>query len=63
MTLPGTARRPPRRTAPRDRELVRRAIEDLRSSTSWQAWLRVRARTGLRHGDRDDLTPQLPAGV
>src|SRR4051812_615653 len=31
-----------------DRELTIRAIAQLRSSAGWQAWLRVRARTGLR---------------
>src|SRR3954453_10317813 len=32
----------------RDRELTTRAVEQLRTSAGWQAWLRVRARTGLR---------------
>jgi hypothetical protein len=32
----------------RDRELTVRAVEQLRTSAGWQAWLRVRARTGLR---------------
>ncbi len=31
-----------------DRELSRRAVAQLRTSAGWQAWLRVRARTGLR---------------
>jgi antirestriction protein ArdC len=31
-----------------ERELTVRAVEALRSSDGWQAWLRVRARTGLR---------------
>ena len=32
----------------RDRELTVRAVDQLRTSAGWQAWLRVRARTGLR---------------
>jgi hypothetical protein len=32
----------------RERELTRRAVEQLRTSAGWQAWLRVRAVTGLR---------------
>src|SRR4051795_3018488 len=32
----------------RDRELSTRAVAQLRTSPGWQAWLRVRARTGLR---------------
>jgi hypothetical protein len=32
----------------RDRELTVRAVAQLRTSDGWQAWLRVRARTGLR---------------
>jgi hypothetical protein len=32
----------------RDRELTQRAVAQLRTSNGWQAWLRVRARTGLR---------------
>ena len=32
----------------RDRELTVRAVEQLRTSAGWQAWVRVRARTGLR---------------
>jgi len=32
----------------RDRELTVRAVQQLRTSAGWQAWLRVRARTGLR---------------
>lgn len=32
----------------RDRELTVRAVEQLRTSAGWQAWLRVRAQTGLR---------------
>ncbi|MBE2320388.1 hypothetical protein DVA67_030775 [Solirubrobacter sp. CPCC 204708] len=32
----------------RDRELSVRAVAQLRTSAGWQAWLRVRARTGLR---------------
>ena len=32
----------------RDRELTVRAVAQLRTSAGWQAWLRVRARTGLR---------------
>ena len=32
----------------RERELTERAIAQLRSSAGWQAWLAVRARTGLR---------------
>ena len=32
----------------RERELTVRAVEQLRTSAGWQAWLRVRARTGLR---------------
>jgi antirestriction factor ArdC-like protein len=32
----------------RDRELTARAVAQLRTSDGWQAWLRVRARTGLR---------------
>src|SRR5262249_15593808 len=31
-----------------DRELTVRAVEQLRSSAGWQAWLRLRAATGLR---------------
>ena len=31
-----------------ERELTTRAVEQLRTSDGWQAWLRVRARTGLR---------------
>ncbi|RKQ92977.1 antirestriction protein ArdC [Solirubrobacter pauli] len=31
-----------------DRELAIRAVAQLRTSAGWQAWLRVRARTGLR---------------
>lgn len=31
-----------------DRELSSRAVAQLRTSAGWQAWLRVRARTGLR---------------
>jgi hypothetical protein len=31
-----------------ERELTERAIAQLRSSAGWQAWLAVRARTGLR---------------
>jgi len=31
-----------------DRELTIRAVAQLRTSRGWQAWLRVRARTGLR---------------
>jgi hypothetical protein len=31
----------------RDRELVQRSVEELRSSDGWRNWLRVRARTGL----------------
>ena len=38
------------------RELTARAVEQLRTSTGWQAWLRVRARTGLR---RYSLTNQV----
>src|SRR4051794_37486651 len=40
----------------RDRELTSRAVAQLRTSPGWQAWLRVRARTGLR---RYSLTNQL----
>ena len=32
----------------RERELTVRAVAQLRTSAGWQAWLRVRARTGLR---------------
>ena len=32
----------------RERELTNRAVAQLRTSAGWQAWLRVRARTGLR---------------
>src|SRR3954466_2305310 len=32
----------------RERELTIRAVAQLRTSPGWQAWLRVRARTGLR---------------
>jgi hypothetical protein len=32
----------------RDRELTVRAVAQLRTSAGWQAWLRVRAQTGLR---------------
>src|SRR4051812_46089421 len=32
----------------RNRELTIRAVAQLRTSAGWQAWLRVRARTGLR---------------
>src|SRR3954453_13891412 len=32
----------------RDRELTSRAVAQLRTSSGWHAWLRVRARTGLR---------------
>src|SRR4051812_49495304 len=32
----------------RERELTRGAVAQLRTSPGWQAWLRVRARTGLR---------------
>jgi hypothetical protein len=31
----------------RDRELTVRAVEQLRTSAGWQAWLGVRARTGF----------------
>src|SRR3954447_19644422 len=40
----------------RDRELTSRAVAQLRTSPGWHAWLRVRARTGLR---RYSLTNQL----
>src|SRR3954454_23759503 len=40
----------------RKRELTRRAVAQLRTSPGWHAWLRVRARTGLR---RYSLTNQL----
>ena len=32
----------------RERELTTRAVEQLRTSAGWQAWLRVRSCTGLR---------------
>ena len=32
----------------RDRELTEQAVARLRTSAGWQAWLAVRARTGLR---------------
>src|SRR4051794_5724858 len=32
----------------RERELTAQAVEQLRTSAGWQAWVRVRARTGLR---------------
>src|SRR3954464_7067110 len=32
----------------RERELTQRAVEQLRTSAGWQAWLAVRSRTGLR---------------
>jgi hypothetical protein len=40
----------------RDRKLTQRAVAQLRTSNGWQAWLRVRARTGLR---RYSLTNQV----
>src|SRR3954454_2035289 len=40
----------------RDRELTSRAVAQLRTSDGWQAWLKIRARTGLR---RYSLTNQL----
>src|SRR3954469_25379401 len=32
----------------RERQLTAQAVEQLRTSAGWQAWLQVRARTGLR---------------
>ncbi len=46
QTVDREAQRAARRA--RERELTQRAVEQLRSSDGWQAWLRVRARTGLR---------------
>src|ERR1700742_3488048 len=46
QTVDREAQRAARRS--RERELTQRAVEQLRSSDGWQAWLRVRARTGLR---------------
>src|SRR3954468_17943920 len=41
----------------RERELTARAVEQLRTSAGWQAWLAVRARTGLRrYSLRNQLT-------
>jgi hypothetical protein len=44
----------------RERELTARAVAQLRTSPGWQAWLRVRSRTGLR---RYSLRNQLLVAV